>query len=430
MRSLKYFLVALAIVELALQTLALVAAVGSGRRATVAASASFRILCLGESTTAAALLGEDRSWPGLLERLLNSRYATRRITVINRGKVGTNSGFVLAQLPRYLEEDKPDLVISMLGINDDQWFGIIEKNHFQNFINQLRVYKLVRHLWDWQNQPPAAPAAGIAEEPPEEDLEARRCLESSSLGTQTRQASQKACKKAIARFPNSALLHWKLGELARSLHQDADAVAALKKSIALNPDFEQGYIFLSACYLDQHKFREAEQILTQALRMPFARQNDTPARILMDLYRREGRDQDAKRLFLSLADNKEIIEIFDVPKSSSSNSWPGPVTRANYAGIHRLLHARGIPLVAMQYPGEDVEALKLIFPQNSRIDFVDNRAPFRKALAGRPYSYYFSDHFRPNWGHCTTAGNGLIAAHLADELRTAGLLPKEAADGK
>lgn len=76
----------------------------------------YRILCLGDSTTA---IGGDSSWPGQLQQVLDSTSSTTRYVVINGGRTGTTSSDIVADLQDNLETFRPHLVIMMTGINEN-----------------------------------------------------------------------------------------------------------------------------------------------------------------------------------------------------------------------------------------------------------------------------------------------------------------------
>ncbi len=75
----------------------------------------FRILCIGESTTA---LGGENSYPSQLEQILNRKQSRITFKVINKGLVSKTSSDILARLPRYLQTYRPQAVVAMIGIND------------------------------------------------------------------------------------------------------------------------------------------------------------------------------------------------------------------------------------------------------------------------------------------------------------------------
>lgn len=74
---------------------------------------SYRILCLGDSTTA---IGGKISWPSQLAFLLNQD--TKKFTVINRGVILADSQKMLTELKEDLGKYQPHMVILMGGIND------------------------------------------------------------------------------------------------------------------------------------------------------------------------------------------------------------------------------------------------------------------------------------------------------------------------
>src|ERR1700685_2963167 len=55
----------------------------------------YRILCLGESTTA---LGGEDSYPGQLEAMLNAQAGIKKFTVINEGIISTTSNYILEHI--------------------------------------------------------------------------------------------------------------------------------------------------------------------------------------------------------------------------------------------------------------------------------------------------------------------------------------------
>ena len=72
---------------------------------------AYRILCVGESTT-------QRQYPQFLEEALNQRNIGVHFSVIDKGIAGTNTSTILSQVESYLNEYHPDMVVTMMGIND------------------------------------------------------------------------------------------------------------------------------------------------------------------------------------------------------------------------------------------------------------------------------------------------------------------------
>lgn len=106
------------------------------------------ILCLGESTTA---LGGDDSYPRQLERILNGRDIGVKFSVINKGIAATNTAAIANLLGDHLDQYQPDMVLTMIGINDDgghRALQDISPDPLRRFLRNLRVYKLATLLYD------------------------------------------------------------------------------------------------------------------------------------------------------------------------------------------------------------------------------------------------------------------------------------------
>ncbi len=83
---------------------------------------AFRVLCLGESTTAGFPFQSQVPFPPQLREILAHAYPTKRIEVLNAGISAISSYVVLDMLPELLETTKPDLVVTYLGHNE--FYGV------------------------------------------------------------------------------------------------------------------------------------------------------------------------------------------------------------------------------------------------------------------------------------------------------------------
>ncbi len=107
--------------------------------------APFRVLCVGDSHTYGLNLPPDAAYPARLQRLLDPAGTT--IGVKNYGVPGRNSGALLRELPRYLDEIRPDVVIVLVGFND-AWNFDAAPEAGESFAARVRQFarelKLVR----------------------------------------------------------------------------------------------------------------------------------------------------------------------------------------------------------------------------------------------------------------------------------------------
>jgi len=113
-------------------------------------NSDYVILCLGESTT---VVGGKESYPRQLEEILNDRNAGISFSVINRGIPGTTTRGILSRLKMNLDRYQPDMVISMMGINDELMpipSGELIQTTTRSSApyQRLRVVKLGGWLWE------------------------------------------------------------------------------------------------------------------------------------------------------------------------------------------------------------------------------------------------------------------------------------------
>jgi tetratricopeptide (TPR) repeat protein len=90
-----------------------------------------------------------------------------------------------------------------------------------------------------------------------------------------------------------------------------------------------------------------------------------------------------------------------------------PATRQNYGAMKDAVLRRGLRLVCVQYPMREVGALRALLSSDERVLFVDNEASFRRRVRREGPDRYFFDLFGGDFGHCTEAGNRLLAENVA-----------------
>ncbi len=85
-------------------------------------ASTFRVLCLGESTTAGFPFEANVPFPAQLREILARAYPRRRVEVLNAGISAVSSFVVVDLLPDLLEEIRPDVVVVYLGHNE--FYGV------------------------------------------------------------------------------------------------------------------------------------------------------------------------------------------------------------------------------------------------------------------------------------------------------------------
>ncbi len=380
------------------------------------------ILCLGESTTD---FGGTYSWPRQLETILNKRNLNKSFKVINGGRGGTNTAFILLNLEKNLADYKPDIVITMMGIND-VWFHMIYKDTLRSKLfmqlKNFRLYKLVLILQSY-----------IKDELISNDF--KKLLNNETEYNKSLEINSNLDKDRLILYQfyrNQGVNYFFQGRFN-------EAEDAYRKALKIRQYDENGFIDLGICYYQQGKFKEAENAYQKALKIN--PNNEKIYLFLGAVYRKQNRLEESERMYnkaiqlnstdLSIYDNliwtffklnlsiNEIENFYNKVGFSFelSNVKSGyEMTKYHYQKLYQILHKKGIKLIAMQYPLRDVNELKAMFNGSEDIIFVDNEKNFKKALASGRYEDYFVDRFAKEFGHATPKGNNLIAQNLADVI--------------
>ena len=103
----------------------------------------YRILFLGESTTAEG--GWD-SYPRKVGRILEKMVPGTKFSVINKGTPGVDTTYLLSRLKDNLKQYNPNIVVAMMGIND-QVADVAHGGRLHRgieYVKRLRLYKLLK----------------------------------------------------------------------------------------------------------------------------------------------------------------------------------------------------------------------------------------------------------------------------------------------
>lgn len=363
----------------------------------------FRILCIGESTTA---LGGDDSYPSLLQKNLNERNLGVKFSVINGGRVGTTSTRLVASLEKDLVRYSPDLVVSMMGANDEgnSLVRQPERSKLAAGFESLRTVKLFRLLLrGGTDQGALPPAAGHLTLP----------LHTGQTGA-----------------TNSSELT-QLGMKLKTMGAAPDAEAVLLKAIGLNPSNDEALCELGDFYEYRNKPELAESCFSRAIAanpandraliekayLRFSAGETNASNILLQkaLACKPDSDWARGRLAASLAcqglraEAERQLAIADMIRSARYN----PATETSYRSLARILQEAGVPLVCAQYPVRSPERLRKMLAGCDDVVIAGNEEPFKSALLEGDTVKYFTDLFGGEFGHCTPAGNRAIADNIA-----------------
>lgn len=404
----------------------------------------FRIMCLGESTTA---FGGRDSYPYQLQEILNGGNLGIKFKVINKGVAGVDTAFFLSKLDENLARYKPDMIITMLGTNqNDNSMKFEETMRFRIklLVDEIRVYKMVRLISDrmrdkFHNRirdkaartPPKEAGAGVV--PDSDRAYTEMGFAEKEQGRRIRALGH--FKKAIRMDPSNSWARVGLAMVYKEMGRLDEAIGALRAAIEINPLSEAGNRELAWCLKKQKRYDEAGSIYQKIIkdikpqngflymeaglfykeigRYPEAvsafergfELNPETENFYGDLafcYEQAGKEDLAKRCYGKF--NKSLYTIYN------------PATIYNYRQLRDRILEKGILLVCMQYPVRPVGPLRRILEGREGVIFVDNERVFKTAVARDGYEEYFYDNFRGDFGHCTRKGNRLLAENLADAL--------------
>jgi len=395
---------------------------------------AYRILCLGESTTAG-------QYPPFLEKTLNQRGRGAHFSVVDKGRMGTNTPAILSQVETYLNEYHPDMVVAMMGVND--WgdhipFEAPTASKGMSFIRSFRTYKLTRLLWlhllnKGKELGFFKPKEAIGINPKNDNS----CLEIGRIYREQGKFSQAedSFKEAIEFNPENDSAYFELGRLFRDQNKYPQAEDAFKKAIEINPKNGKAYFRLGWLYRDQSRFPQSEDAFKKAIEIN--PKNDMAYLGLGRLYRDQDKTSQAQdafeegvkinpendRLlgtmsaFYEKTGKPELAKEYAKKVDRVRLEYFIPTTANNFRRLKEILDQRGIRLVCVQYPMRDVQPLKEIFWGDRRgIVFVDNEKTFKELVTKYGARMYFQDMFGGDFGHCTQKGNQLLAENIATAI--------------
>ncbi len=345
---------------------------------------SYRIMCLGESTTAG---WGGNSYPRYLQEILNQRDVGIKFAVINKGIIGTNTGAIALDIEYNLDKYSPDMVITMMGINDGRYnmaYENIPVNKQLLLIKSLRIYKFLRLLQfhiiakiqelgiykqNKQKKSTFKAANHLAY------LDALKKQEDASKAEKETVILSKVdrlIKQGIVETQNDIFKKIKeididhneaYGELGFYYYLQGKYIRAeqlLKKAIEIDPPDEHAYILLGKCYTAREEYYKAEQMLKTAIRI-----NPTTAYGYEELgfcYKNENRYGEAEEMYkkaielnpkISLVGlirlYKELGRYDKAVKELSENLEMNPKDEWIYASLGQCYNEMGNMLLAEWY---------------------------------------------------------------------------------
>ena len=352
-----------------------------------------KILCIGESTT-------YKQYPIQLQEILDKDYPNK-FTVIDCGLFGQKSINILDNLNDWIDKFKPNIIVSMIGIND--WkilpWEKQEYNLFYNLLNKFILYKIFYYLIDTVK----------------------------TIKTNNSIDSKSNIYKYLKEYIN--ILN---GDTYPNVNENYTHFDKITKDIyKKNNKYENYYIFSNLKYIDysilyrnliNDKIDNDDTIYYNSEIFACANRNDVE-KISQEEYTdilyggkaiefiRNKNIDNAKNFFEKAEEyrlkhfNFNTFKIYNTIVDESVNN--------------------NIKFMAMQYPMRSINSLKKLLYSNKNyknITFISNEENFKKYLYNiGSYDDLFIDQFAGDFGHCTELGNKMIAEnvkkHIIDYLK-------------
>lgn len=382
-------------------------------------AADLTILCLGESTTA---YGDESSYPSQLENILNGQNLPHKIRVVNMGIPGATTTDIVGHIAENIVMYKPDIVVTMMGINDEYLGDIPYENTPQfklvKFFMSFRVIKLAKLVYTrivnfMRSDKPYMILGNIYYRLSFIHLHMlyfrsaamyNKALERNPVNFGAFGRLEKLHKLLYGSDPPvtkaNRFYYIVAGRSYRDQGMYADAVAVFEKVAALDPQDSWAYFELGGCYRYLKEYGKSEAAYKKGIALDPL--NHWLYRGLAQCYLAQGKSRLAEECY------KKSEEI--------SMARYVPLTETNYNILKDIVFKRGIKLVCVQYPVRSIQPLKQLLGGDKRIVFVDNEAVFKNALRTSKYNELFSDSFGGDFGHCTAAGNRILAENVADAI--------------
>ncbi|MDD5560812.1 MAG: tetratricopeptide repeat protein [Candidatus Omnitrophica bacterium] len=409
---------------------------------------SYRIMCLGESTTRG-------QYPAFLEEILNQRNTGIKFSVIDKGLDGTTTSAILERLNADLDKYHPDMVITMMGneLGEHIPYETVVTSKGMLFFRSFRTYKLARILWlhiqaktkeiglykprEGKNNEFAVTEDSFkkALEPNLQNAEAYIELGQFYQDQGKFPQAEEIFKKAIVLYPKNDQAYLELGGLYREQGKSSQAEDILKKAIELHSGNDRSYLELGGLYQNLGKLSQAEDLLKKGIEL---HPENVHAYISLGwLYREQGKFPQAEEIFKKAIelcpyedDAYAAISVFyeetgrpglaaEYAKRANIERlrYYNPVKAVNYRKLKDILNKRDIRFVCVQYPMRNIGPLKKIFEDDEKnIIFVDNEKIFKDAIKISGSTAYFKDMSGGDFGHCTEKGNRLLAENIANVI--------------
>jgi len=429
-------------------------------------NSDYRILCIGDSLTFGIGASEGKDYPRQLEHILNSNLNKYSFAVVNRGVGSYNTSQILNNLPNWIEESAPNLVIILAGCaNAWNYWGYqdyLEKGSIKikphDMLYRIRIFKLIKLIRneitstifnDWiikylNNK--------IKKEPEQIDnyiklghmykmmCDYTRSIEWFKKANAIRpdhpqlyseignvylriNASDKAIKwfkKGIDVDPSNSINYSGIGDVCNWLKKHDEAIEWFREGIRINPKDAANYTGIGYAYRDSGRSRKAIPWFLKAISINpkdisnyhglAEAYNDTEEAAPYETL--ELLNQTVKQNSLA----KEYIKMFEnrEQKGHEILKW----MKVDLGKMIQLCKAKQIRVILQNYPVDTKQFTPFFeLAERNSVLFVDHKKAFNKLWEqGEQKEKYFV----PD-GHCNDQGYAIMAKNIYDIIIKANL---------
>jgi lysophospholipase L1-like esterase len=405
----------------------------------------FRIVTLGESTTAEFSAGRALFWPAQLEQRLNAANLGRQFKVINLARGGTSSPLLVRKIEDQLPQLRPHLVISMMGVNDTVEFEFLHTGGWRS----LRLVKLA----SWIYRGIAARKPGGVTGPSLTDADYDRIEnqvnEPLAVERLRTRSDLDAARTAVAAIAAREAAHQSTVYVIGAKMVQRATASGTGNQVQVGDPFHESLVALCVELADQaHRLGSVPERLRSTLlgvELHCLDHDRVKARTRVREALAEGfpLDEHVSTMIgaVGVEDDRELARLLK-EKGYSRGSQPFLVTLANHRKLAELLEAQHVAYAAMQYPTGSRKATVNLFTADPRHEFVNliqamyaaypedqkvapeyeqvviiDNEDFDRVVNVANRDQYFTDTFTAyaggRFGHTTPRGHALIADNAA-----------------
>ena len=441
------------------------------------------ILCLGESTTSSA-------YPTRLVDTLKEKIPGVEFEVIDKGVPATTSSAIVENLDEYISLYKPDIIVSMMGINDKgEHIQYVNKPDLPWF-KRLKVTKLfylsINRVTSLLEKASSEPTPIQEEEKTREEhikwfekqtiskvpLEKLKLVGDAYFHKQQFEKAIKVYEAILSKDMKNAVSHFDLGNVYAHAQNHVGAIPYFIKALEIDPGYLEAEQNLAMSYQHASSWEESKATFEKIVEkypndawshmlfaMSFNLEGDLdnaekyykiaielnpleslPYQELGNVFRKQGRYEEEKALYLSVIDNpaiqneslkrmmkqllntlhletrESVVAEEPVIEEGNESAMYSAETKEAYDKLKEVSLEKGIKLFAMQYPVRSVEALKAMI-DDDRVTYIDNEGIFKEKLEAVGYDALFFDSFAGDFGHSTHLANQLIADNIVETIK-------------